>query len=69
VYSVPHLVYHLRHLTMVMPGADKVGIAVSLSIPVLAAIVMLFDRARLPAPPIEVHEHSTLAASNVSARR
>ena len=49
VYSVPHLVYHLRHLTMPMPGADKVGIVVSLSIPVVAAIVMLFDRPRVPA--------------------
>jgi nucleoside-diphosphate-sugar epimerase len=51
VYSVPHLVYHLRHLTMVMPGADKVGIAVSLSIPIVVSIVALFDRARLPASP------------------
>ena len=60
VYSVPHLVYHLRHLTMVMPGVDKVGIVVSLSLPIVAAIVMLFDRphgarprsidAREPAP-------------------
>ena len=56
VYSVPHLVYHLRHLSMPMPGADKVGIAVSLSIPVVAAIVMLFDRARRPAAPIDVRE-------------
>ena len=51
VYSVPHLVYHLRHLTMVMPGADKVGIAVSLSIPIVVSIVALFDRARLFASP------------------
>ena len=63
VYSVPHLVYHLRHLTMAMPGADKVGIAVSLSIPVLAAIVMLFDRARVPASSIDVFEHSSHATS------
>jgi hypothetical protein len=34
-----------------MPGADKVGIAVSLSIPIVVSIVMLFDRARLPASP------------------
>jgi nucleoside-diphosphate-sugar epimerase len=44
VYSVPHLVYHLRHLTMVMPGVDKVGTVVSLSLPILAAIVVLFYR-------------------------
>ena len=25
VNAVPHFVYHLRHLTMNMPGADKVG--------------------------------------------
>jgi hypothetical protein len=41
VYSVPHFVYHLRHLTMVMPGADKVGIVVSLGITVVAPIVIL----------------------------
>ncbi len=49
VYSVPHLVYHLRHLTMRMPGADKVGIAVSLSIPIVVSVGVLFDRARIPA--------------------
>ncbi len=47
VYSVPHLVYHLRHLTMVMPGADKVGMVVSLSLPIVAAVIVLFDRPRL----------------------
>ncbi len=46
VYSVPHLVYHLRHLTMDMPGVDKVGTVVSLSLPILAAIVVLVDRPR-----------------------
>src|SRR5207253_3769066 len=63
VYSVPHLVYHLRHLTMAMPTADKVGIAVSLSIPVLAAIVMLFDRARVPASSTDAFEHASRATS------
>jgi hypothetical protein len=39
-WSVPHLVYHLGHLTMDMTGADKVGIAVTLSIPVVAALAL-----------------------------
>jgi nucleoside-diphosphate-sugar epimerase len=43
VYSVPHLVYHLRHLTMVMPGFDKVAMIGSLSVPVLLAIGVLLD--------------------------
>jgi hypothetical protein len=46
VYSVPHLVYHLRHLTMVMPGVDKVGTVVSLSLPILAALVVLVYQPR-----------------------
>jgi nucleoside-diphosphate-sugar epimerase len=41
VYSVPHFVYHLRHLTMAMPGTDKAGIVVSLGITVVAPIVVL----------------------------
>jgi nucleoside-diphosphate-sugar epimerase len=41
VYSVPHFVYHLRHLTMTMPGADKVGIVVSLAVTVIAPVVVL----------------------------
>lgn len=56
VYSAPHLLYHLRHLTMTMPGADKVGIVVSLSVPVVAAIVMLFDRTRVRDATIDVRE-------------
>ena len=52
VYAAPHLLYHLRHLTMTMPGVDKVGIVVSLSVPVAAAIVMLFDRPRITAVTI-----------------
>jgi nucleoside-diphosphate-sugar epimerase len=39
-WSVPHLVYHLRHLTMDMTGADKAGIAITLSIPVVAALAL-----------------------------
>ena len=56
VYSAPHLVYHLRHLTMVMPGVDKVGMVVSLSVPVVAAVVMLFDRPRVAAAIVDVRE-------------
>jgi nucleoside-diphosphate-sugar epimerase len=49
VYSVPHLVYHLRHLSMPMAGAEKVVLVVSLAAPIVAAIVVFFDRPR-PAP-------------------
>jgi nucleoside-diphosphate-sugar epimerase len=49
VYSVPHLVYHLRHLSMPMPGAEKVVLVVSLAAPIVAAIVLFFDRPH-PAP-------------------
>jgi nucleoside-diphosphate-sugar epimerase len=59
VYSAPHLVYHLRHLTMNMPGSDKVGSVVSLSVPVVAAIVVVFDRARVPAEIVGVRRTST----------
>jgi nucleoside-diphosphate-sugar epimerase len=70
VYSAPHLVYHLRHLTMSMSGVDKVGIVVSLSVPVVAAVVMLFDRARLPAATIDVREPRTPSnLTQVSARQ
>ncbi len=41
VYSVPHFVYHLRHLTHAMPGGDKVGIVVSLAITVIAPLIIL----------------------------
>jgi hypothetical protein len=46
VYSVPHFVYHLRHLTMSMAGADKVGIVVSLGVVVVAPIVVLLTARR-----------------------
>ena len=38
VYSVPHFVYHARHLTMDMAGAEKVALLGSLAIPVLLGI-------------------------------
>jgi nucleoside-diphosphate-sugar epimerase len=40
-YSLPHFVYHLRHLSMSMAGADKVGIVVSLGVTVVAPVVLL----------------------------
>ena len=70
VYSAPHLVYHLRHLTMVMPRVDKVGMVVSLSVPVVAAVVMLFDRPRVAAAIVDVREPASSAnLTQVSARR
>ena len=54
VYSVPHLVYHLRHLSMPMPGVEKVVLVASLSTPIVAAIIVLFDRARVVAPAIDL---------------
>jgi hypothetical protein len=59
VYSAPHLIYHLRHLSMPMPGVDKVGIVVSLSVPVVAAIIVLFDRTRVRPAPIDVRDVTT----------
>jgi nucleoside-diphosphate-sugar epimerase len=41
VNAIPHFVYHLRHLTMNMPGADKVGIVATLGFAALAPIVVL----------------------------
>jgi hypothetical protein len=70
VYSVPHLSYHLRHLTMSMSGFDKVAIVVSLSVPVVAAIVVLFDRARVRPVTIDVRESAVSPnLTQVSARR
>jgi hypothetical protein len=42
-------VYHLRHLTMHMPGVDTVGTVVSLSLPILAAVVVLVAPPRIAA--------------------
>ncbi|HVJ97160.1 MAG TPA: NAD-dependent epimerase/dehydratase family protein [Acidimicrobiia bacterium] len=46
VYSVPHFVYHARHLTMDMAGGEKIALLGSLAIPVLLAIFILVDRNR-----------------------
>lgn len=46
VYSVPHFVYHARHLTMDMAGGEKVALLGSLAIPVLLAVFILVDRDR-----------------------
>jgi nucleoside-diphosphate-sugar epimerase len=71
VYSVPHLVYHLRHLSMPMSGAEKVVMVVSLSGPIIAAIVVLFDRPRPARAAIDLRSVEDRAAptARVAARR
>jgi len=70
VYSAPHLLYHLRHLTMSMSGVDKIGIVASLSVPVIASIVMVFDRAPTPSATIDVREPPASSdLTQASARR
>jgi hypothetical protein len=44
-YSVPHLVYHLRHLSMPMAGTEKVALVVSLAVTVVAPLVVLWPGA------------------------
>ncbi len=56
VFSVLHLVYHLRHLTMAMPGFDKVAMITSLSVPVIAGFIILFDQAQLPDAVVDVRD-------------
>lgn len=71
VYSVPHLVYHLRHLSMPMPGAEKVVMIVSLAAPILAAVAVYFDRPR-PAPvaiDLRAAEEAQAPAARVVARQ
>ena len=53
---MPHLVYHLRHLTMAMPGFDKVAMITSLSVPVIAGFIILFDQAQLPDAVVDVRD-------------
>ncbi len=71
VYAAPHLVYHLRHLTMAMAGVDKVAMISSLSVPVIASIVLAFDRPRVaPTPTIDVRDTPPPAhLTQVSVRR
>jgi nucleoside-diphosphate-sugar epimerase len=71
VYSVPHLVYHLRHLSMPMSGAEKVTLALSLTAPIVAAIVVFFDRPR-PAPvaiDLRADEERAMPAARVATRQ
>ncbi len=68
VYSVPHLVYHLRHLTMNMPGVDKVGTVVSLSLPILAALVVWFDRPNRAMPSVASRPVAAPNLTQVSVR-
>ena len=46
VYSIPHFVYHLRHLTMDMAGTEKAAMMISLALPVLAALILLWPSRR-----------------------
>ena len=48
VNAVPHFLYHLRHLTMLMPGADKIGIVATLGFAALAPIAVLVWTWRAP---------------------
>src|SRR5262249_10560483 len=41
VYSVPHWVYHARHLAMPISGFEKVVVMMSLSVPIIAALLIL----------------------------
>jgi len=53
VNAVPHLLYHLRHLHMIMPGADKFGIVATLGFAAVAPVVVLvWTRARSAAPTV-----------------
>jgi nucleoside-diphosphate-sugar epimerase len=49
VNAVPHFVYHLRHLTMNMAGADKLGIVATLGFAVVAPVVVLVWTRKPPA--------------------
>ena len=51
INAVPHFLYHLRHLSMNMPGADKVGIVATLGFAALAPIVVLFWTTHAAAAP------------------
>ena len=71
VYSVPHLVYHLRHLSMPMAGAEKVVMVVSLAAPIVAGIAVFFDRPRSAPLPIDLRsadDHEAPAARVVAGR-
>ncbi len=46
VYSIPHFLYHLRHLTMDMAGSEKVSLMLSLALPVLGALILLLPTRR-----------------------
>jgi nucleoside-diphosphate-sugar epimerase len=53
VNAVPHLVYHLRHLVMIMPGVDKFAIVATLGFAAVAPVVVLmWTRSRPPAPTV-----------------
>jgi hypothetical protein len=64
-YSVPHFVYHLRHLSMPMTGGEKVVLVGSLAVTVIAPLVILFDRRR--AAPQVVDLRAAPEASHLTA--
>jgi nucleoside-diphosphate-sugar epimerase len=43
VYGIPHFVYHQRHLTMDMAGSEKVALMLSLALPLIGALIVLFS--------------------------
>jgi hypothetical protein len=47
LFGGPHLLYHATHLAMFAPG-DQIGIVVSLTVPVIAAVVVLVCAGRRP---------------------
>jgi hypothetical protein len=55
VYSVPHFVYHLRHLSMPMAGTEKVALVVSLAVTVIAPVVVLWP-ARRASDDVDIRE-------------
>jgi len=69
VYSVPHWVYHLRHLSMPMSGGEKVAVMVSLSVPIAAAVAVLCAPRRTLAAARSVPAAVPEDLTQVSARR
>ena len=67
VYSVPHLVYHVRHRD-VLDGADRVSSLASLALlPLLALAVLLIVHQR-PATPRPIDDHDPSAGDGALSR-
>ena len=69
VYSVPHWVYHLRHLSMPMSGGEKVAVMVSLSLPIAASVAVLCAPRRSLASARSVPDGKPADLTRMSARR